>query len=216
MKTLELFAGSQSFSKGIKRFDHDAECITVDMSCHFNPTHNVNLLEWDYTIYPPNYFDMIWASPPCTQYSIAKTRGVRDLEGSDNLVRRVFQIIDYFKPTAWIVENVGTGLLVDRMKDIRDVPMFLTDYCCYGKPVRKRTALWSNKTLDLLLCPGRGQCEQMDGNKHKSSVGNGRYEIQFKSNIPHERFIKKNAIPERLIDTVILQLLRVEPFASPA
>lgn len=206
MNTLELFAGSQSFSKGVKRYNIEALCVTVDMSHHFNPTHHVNLMEWDYTIYPPGYFTMIWASPPCTQYSIAKTRGVRDLEGSDNLVRRVFQIIDYFKPTAWIIENVGTGLLVDRMKDIRDVPMFLTDYCCYGKPVRKRTALWSNKTLDLLLCPGKGLCEQMEGRKHKSSVGNGRYELAFKSEVAHERFIKKNAIPEKLIDLIISQL----------
>jgi hypothetical protein len=206
MHTLELFAGSQSFSKGIKRFDQSASCVTVDLSSHFSPTHHSSILDWDYTIYPSGYFDMIWASPPCTQYSIAKTRGIRDLEGSDALVRKVLEIIDYFNPSAWIIENVGTGLLVDRMKEIRDIPMYLTDYCCYGKPVRKRTALWSNKTLNLLLCPGRGQCDQMEGKKHKSSVGNGRYEIQFKSNIPYERFIKKNAIPEKLIDQIIFQL----------
>lgn len=207
MRTLELFSGSQSFTKGIKRQHVDAECITIDMSHHFNPTHHVNMLEWDYTMYPVGYFDLIWASPPCTQYSKAKSRGIRDLDGADNLVRRVFEIIDYFKPKSWIIENVGTGLLVNRMKDIRDVPIFITDYCCYGKPVRKRTALWSNKTLDLMLCPGRGQCEQMDGNKHISSVGNGRYELKYKSTIPHEQFIKKNGIPELLIDTVINQLL---------
>ena len=207
MRTLELFAGSQSFTKGIKRKYVDAECITVDLSHHFKPTHQVNLLEWDYTIYPPGHFDIIWGSPPCTQYSKAKSRGVRDLEGSDNLVRRVFEIIDYFKPPAWIIENVGTGLLVNRMKNIRDVPIYITDYCCYGKPVRKRTALWSNKTLDLKLCPGKGKCTQMIDSKHKSSVGNGRYEIvKIKNNIPYEQFIKKNGIPEPLIDTVINQL----------
>ena len=208
MRTLELFAGSQSFTKGIKRFDHEAECITVDMSYHFQPTHYVNILEWDYRIYPPGHFDLLWASPPCTQYSKAKSRGVRDLEGADTLVRKVFEIIDYFKPNAWVIENVGTGLLVNRMKNIRDVPIFITDYCCYGKPVRKRTALWSNKELHLMLCPGRDQCDQMIDNKHKSSVGNGRYEIvKYKMNTPYELFIKKNAIPEALIDTVIEQLL---------
>lgn len=215
MRTLELFAGSQSFSKGVKRLDPNAECITVDLLNRFNPTYQVNLLEWDYTIYPQGYFDLIWASPPCTHYSIAKTRGIRDLEGSDQLVRRVFEIIDYFKPISWIIENVGTGLLVERMKNIRDVPIFITDYCCYGKPVRKRTALWSNKILNLLLCPGKDKCNQMDGNKHKSSVGNGRYETKYKTNVPYEQFIKKNAIPERLIDSVLEQLLRVEPCVYP-
>ena len=101
MRTLELFAGSQSFTKGIKQNIIDAECITVDMSHHFKPTHQINLLEWNYTIYPPGHFNIIWASPPCTHYSVAKTRGIRDLEGSDNLVRKVFEIIDYFKPDRW-------------------------------------------------------------------------------------------------------------------
>jgi hypothetical protein len=201
MRTLELFAGSQSFSKGIQLKYPTAECITVDLSSHFQPTHQVNLLEWDYTIYPPGHFDLIWGSPPCTQYSKAKTRGVRDLDGADQLVRRVFQIIDHFKPKAWIIENVGTGLLVNRMKDIRDVPMFLTDYCCFGKPVRKRTALWSNLPLELPLCPGKNNCGQMIDGHHRSSVGNGneRYEPRFKSEIPYERFIRKNAIPQELI-----------------
>lgn len=207
MRTLELFAGSQSFTKGIKRQFADAECITVDMSYHFQSTHHINVLDWDYRIYPPGHFDLLWASPPCTQYSKAKTRGVRDLEGADNLVRKVFEMIDYFKPQAWVIENVGTGLLVNRMKDIRDVPIFMTDYCCYGKPVRKRTVLWSNKTLRLLLCPGRGQCNQMIDNKHISSVGNGRYELKYRNTIPYESFIRKNAVPDLLIDAVIDQLL---------
>lgn len=199
MRTLELFAGSQSFSKGVHAAYTTAECITVDMSPHFNPTHLTDLLAWDYTIYPPGHFDLIWGSPPCTQYSIAKTRGVRDLDGADDLVRRVFQIIDYFQPKAWIVENVGTGLLVKRMKDIRDVPMFLTDYCCYGKPVRKRTALWSNLLLDLPLCAGKGNCGQMINGRHLSSTGNGKYEAKPNSDVAHERFIKRNAIPQELI-----------------
>jgi hypothetical protein len=206
MRTLELFAGSQSFTKGIKRSEHDAECITVDMSNHFKPTHHINLLEWDYKIYPSGHFDLLWASPPCTQYSIAKTRGTRDLEGADTLVRRVFEIIDYFKPKAWVIENVGTGLLVNRMKNIRDVPIFMTDYCCYGKPIRKRTALWSNKTLNLMLCPGRGECKQMIDNRHKSSCGNGRCEAIPTRNISYERFVKRNGIPDQLINTVIHQL----------
>lgn len=207
MRTLELFAGTGSFSKGIKRLFPDAQCIMVDLLNRFEPTHCVNLLEWDYRIYPPGHFNIIWGSPPCTNYSIAKTKGERDLEGADALVRKVFEIIDYFKPTAWIIENVGTGLLVERMKAIRDVPVFLTDYCCYGKPVRKRTALWSNKVLDLLLCPGKGKCPQMEDGHHLTSVGNRRYEVYRKENLHYDRFIKKNAIPEPLIDAIIPQLI---------
>ena len=67
--TLELFAGTQSFSKGVKRWNSDDTTVTVDILKKFQPTHQANILPWDYTIYPPGHFDIIWCSPPCTEYS---------------------------------------------------------------------------------------------------------------------------------------------------
>ena len=154
MKTLELFSGTKSFSKGIKRHNDANETITLDLLNKFNPTIQINILDWDYKVYEPQYFDVIWCSPPCTEYSKAKTVGVRNLELADKLVNKCFEIIDYLKPKIWIIENVGTGLLVKRMNDIRpNLDSFLVDYCAYGKPYRKRTILWSNIKLDLKLFP---------------------------------------------------------------
>ncbi len=53
---------------------------------------------WDFRKYPRGYFELIVASPPCTEYSRAKTIGARDLEGADALVQRTLQIIQYFAP----------------------------------------------------------------------------------------------------------------------
>lgn len=204
MRTLELFAGTQSFTKGIKRSDPDAVCITVDQSIRYRPTICTNIMEWDYRSYPTGYFDRIWASPPCQQYSIAKTRGVRDLEGADALVRKAFEIIDYFQPSSWIIENVGTGLLVQRMETIRPgITFTLADYCAYGKSVRKRTAFWCNRPLTLGTCQGIGQCPSMDGRRHTDSVGNGRY---AKEEIVGDRFAHRNSIPPTLIDDMLRQL----------
>lgn len=204
MKTLELFAGTQSFSKGVKRLNSTNDTVTVDLLDKFNPTYQADILLWDYRQFQPGSFDIIWCSPPCTEYSKAKTRGVRDLQLADDLVRKCFEIIDYLAPQTWIVENVGTGLLVDRMTAIRpNLSSTFVDYCVYGKPYRKRTILWSNVPLHLGLCPGKHSCSQMDGNKHKGSVGNGtkRYnQAGIKS------VWEKDEIPPALIDTILSQL----------
>ena len=204
MKTLELFAGTQSFSKGVLRLSPDNTAITVDLLAKFNPTHQADILEWNYKQYPVGFFDVIWCSPPCTEYSKAKTRGVRDLEGADALVRKCFEIIDYFCPRAWIVENVGTGLLVSRMETLRaGLSSCFVDYCVYGKPYRKRTILWSNVPLHLGLCGGKGMCQGMDGAKHKGSCGNGtqRYNSAGISSV-----WEKDEIPAHLIHTILYQI----------
>lgn len=204
MKTLELFAGTQSFSKGIFRYDNTSAIITIDLLKKFNPTIVVDILNWDYTIYKPGEFDIIWSSPPCTEYSKAKTRGVRNLELADSLVIKTFEIIDYFKPKSWIVENVGTGLLVKRMNTIRpNLNSYMVDYCCYGKPYRKRTILWSNKKLLLDTCGGVGVCNQMYDKKHIGSCGNGTTKY---NSIKINSVWEKDSIPELLIDLLISQL----------
>jgi len=89
------------------------------------------------------------------------------------LVSKCFEIIDYLKPRVWILENVGTGLLVKRMESIRpNLNHYMVDYCYYGKPYRKRTILWSNKELQLNLCEGAGKCKSMEDNHHIANIGN--------------------------------------------
>lgn len=204
MRTLELFSGTQSFSKAVIRQSDKNETITVDILKKFGPTIVCDIEKWDYKIYPPGYFDIIWCSPPCTQYSKAKTRGERNLTEADRLVRKSFEIIDYFNPTVFIIENVGTGLLVERMKDIRDIPAQFVDYCSYGKPYRKRTAIWSNISFDFKLCSGVGVCESMVGRKHKGSCGNAKaiYNVSGPTTL-----WEKNSIPESLVDNIVKQIL---------
>jgi hypothetical protein len=197
MRTLELFAGTQSFSK---RMNAETK-ITVDILDKFNPTHKADILTWDYRIYPPGHFDIVWCSPPCTEYSKAKTHGVRNLELADNCVRRCFEIIDYFQPRVWLVENPATGLLLKRMESIRPgIQYYIADYCAYGAPYRKRTAFWCNIPLELYTCFGTGKCHSMDGNKHIGSCGNGTTNY---NSIGITSVWEKDAIPEYLIDNLI-------------
>ena len=56
-------------------------------------------MDWDFRVeFPPGHFHLIAAAPPCTEYSIANTVGVRNLEWADQLVHRTKVIIEYFNP----------------------------------------------------------------------------------------------------------------------
>ena len=46
----------------------------------FEPTILCDIRSWDYTLFSPEHFDMVWASPVCTEYSRALTMRPRRLE----------------------------------------------------------------------------------------------------------------------------------------
>jgi len=45
-------------------------------------------LEWDYTKLDPNEIDIKWASPPCIEYSIAITFGIRKIDYANKVVKK--------------------------------------------------------------------------------------------------------------------------------
>ena len=89
MKFLELFPGTGSVGKACKEKGYDV--ISVDKSDKFEPTVVAGVLLWDYTVFPPGHFDVIWSSPPCTEYSCANTVGVRDLVAADAIVTKILE-----------------------------------------------------------------------------------------------------------------------------
>ena len=66
MRLLELFSGTGSIGK-----EWPGEMVSVDKQGE--PTHKTCILEWDYKMYPSDHFAFVWASPPCVQYSSART-----------------------------------------------------------------------------------------------------------------------------------------------
>jgi site-specific DNA-cytosine methylase len=106
MKFLELFSGTGSVGTVAKRLHWHV--VSLDLK---NADINCDILEWDYRQYPSGYFDFIWSSPPCIEYSIAKTTGIRKIDEANKIVLKILEIIEYFKPTVWFIENPQTGLL---------------------------------------------------------------------------------------------------------
>ena len=82
MRILDLFAGTSSFGQVADEGGHEIISLDKEMPADIQ----CDILDWDYTAYPSNYFNFIWSSPPCVEYSIAKTRGIRNLELANALV----------------------------------------------------------------------------------------------------------------------------------
>eukprot|EP00873_Tetraselmis_striata_P021730 jgi/Tetstr1/441994/TSEL_003144.t1 len=137
-------------------YGHDkVEYVSVDTTASTRPTHLVDVREWDYrSAYPQGHFDVIWASPPCTEYSTAKTIGVRDLALADSIAQKCLEIIEWFAPRHWFIENPYTGMLRKR-EFMAPLEPFLhrCTYCKYGRDYKKYTAIWTNKAgLELKHC----------------------------------------------------------------
>ena len=174
MNVLELFSGSGSVGNVFAQ--RGWSVTSLDLDPKTDATIHENILIWDFRVFPPGFFDVVWASPCCTQYSCARTsaKTPRNLDLADSLVKRSLEIIDYFQPQVWFLENPTTGLLKTR-PFMRDLPYADLDYCCYCSwGYRKRTRLWTNCGFAGKLCGGVGVCPNMEEGRHRSSAQQGR------------------------------------------
>ena len=182
VKVLELFSGTGSVGKCCKQLGW--ETVSVDLISE--STHKCDIMDFDYKQYHKDSFDIVWASPPCTNYSklqdgwlgrmrkgelYTKEIQEKEMNEDDKLVLRTLEIIDYFKPEYYFIENPATSKMKDRTY-MKDRPFYIVDYCMYSDwGYRKRTRIWTNKKdWNALTC--NKQCGNMVGNLHKNNLGN--------------------------------------------
>ena len=154
------------------------EVVSLDVVAAFEPTPCGDMMEWDFaTQFPEGHFDHARCSPPCAMYSIARTRAKtpRDLEGTDAMVRRCIEIIAYFRPRSWTLENPATGLLPNRAVAAALGKPAVVTYCSYGYPYQKKTAIWSNfgEAWQPRAACDRKTCPQCIDGLHKCTAQRG-------------------------------------------
>ena len=91
---LDLFSGSGSVGEVAKELGYTVISLDRDMEAEIQ----IDIMDWDYSDFPKGFFDVIWASPPCTEYSRAKTTAPRDIEGANEVVQTNLYILEYFEP----------------------------------------------------------------------------------------------------------------------
>tara|TARA_R110000737_G_scaffold239069_1_gene251096 strand:- start:68 stop:700 length:633 start_codon:yes stop_codon:yes gene_type:complete len=150
MKVLELFAGSRSFSKVAEELG--METFTTDINPFYKIDYVSDILNFDESKIPFKP-DIIWASPPCTTFSIAScsTHWTKDkipktkkcLQGI-KMIEKTIEIIQMLKPQVFYIEN-PRGLL--RKMEFMNNDMFIRrtiTYCQYGDNRMKPTDIWTN------------------------------------------------------------------------
>ena len=163
-RLLELFSGTGSVGKVFA--SHGWEVVSLDSDPLFSPTICADILSFDYRQLGGT-FQFIWASPPCTQYSIARSKAKtpRDLEGADACVQRSLDVAAFFQPRAFCIEHPQSGLLKTR-EVVRGLPYFDVDYCSFGASFRKRTRMWSSlPCTPPPLC--KQDCAAREGGRHR-------------------------------------------------
>jgi hypothetical protein len=157
LKVLDLYAGTRSISKAFEARGH--ECFTIENDTdHPNISWYVDILK----VSPEDIIermggapDVIWASPPCTSYSIAAISHHRTREPnenllpksdfakvSDELVKHTLYLIQRLRPKYWYIENPVGGLR--KMDFMWMLTRHTVWYCQYGDDRAKPTDLWTN------------------------------------------------------------------------
>ena len=162
---LELFSGTKSVGKVAAAMGFEVISVDRDMPATIKP----DIMHWNYREIPEGVFDFIWASPPCTEYSMALTTRPRKIDEANEIVKRTLEIIEYFKPRFWVIENPQTGLLKTQ-SFMFDLPYKDIDYCKYGMKYRKRTRLWNNITTWVPKALCNKDCGNIEGNRHVATA----------------------------------------------
>ena len=146
MRALVLFKGTGSVDRSLENHGFEVDSLDIDAKC--GATWTSDILTWEaWRDIPAKTYDFIWASPPCTQYSIARTTAKvsRNLQLADSIVARTLEIIAWLDPKGYLMENPQTGYLKTR-EVVQEIPFKDVCYCRYSDGdkhrYRKPTRLW--------------------------------------------------------------------------
>ncbi len=177
MRLLDLFAGTHSVGNVARELGY--EVVSLDLA---NADICCDVLDWKYDKYPVGYFDIIWASPPCDCFSSLKRCNIGrfgitaesiDADISNiglPILRRAQEIIKYFNPVQYYIENPATGYM--KLYIDKSISWFDVDYCKYTDwGYRKRTRIWHGSPIpDFVPQICKKDCGYIENGRHLMNV----------------------------------------------
>jgi hypothetical protein len=154
MKVLELFAGSRSIGKVCEEMEY--RVFSSDWTPFDGIDYAVDINQFD-TEKVPFIPDVIWASPPCTTFSVAsigkhwtldRRPKTQDALMGLQILKKTIEIIEFYMKynpnLIWYIENPrGMMRKVNVWDSIQHIRHTVT-YCQYGDTRMKPTDIWTN------------------------------------------------------------------------
>lgn len=153
MLIFDFFAGTGSATKAFRDAGHTV--VRFELDSQFESEENVNIMDVTAERLLDQYGvpDFIWASPPCTAFSVAsighhwvaggnnpipKTQLAKD---NQELVAKTIELITELQPRhGFLIEN-PRGML-RKLAVVSGLPRQTITYCQYGDDRQKPTDLW--------------------------------------------------------------------------
>lgn len=199
MIVFDFFSGTGSATQAFKDAGHTV--ISFELNGNFVATEHVNVMELtaEYLLEKYGQPDFIWASPPCTAFSIAAVPHHWEMGGKNpvakselavesiELVTYTLDLIKQLKPQhGWLMEN-PRGML-RKLKIVHNIPRRTLTYCQYGERYMKPTDLWGvvNGWTPRKPCNNGMPCHEGSPRGSHNKGVQGLMNAEERSRVPYE------------------------------
>ena len=198
MKVLELFAGSRSFSKVAEEFGYKTYTTDVEPFNRIDQVCDIFDFNIDKMLNEFGKPDIIWASPPCTYFSVSSIGHHWNKDHTPKTKEAVLGV-KIVEETKWIIKNLEPKYLyienprgkLRKLDVIKKEPYFrkTVTYCSYGEDRMKPTDIWTNNfnwNPKQICFNGNRDCHHQPAPRGSRTGTQGMANAYEKSKVPYQ------------------------------
>jgi len=222
-RVLDLFCGLGGFSQAFAESER-WDVTTVDIEDRFDTDIRADVFD----LRPSDFdgaVDVVLASPPCTQFSLAASRFERVVDGEPQtdaaadavaLVYHTIGLIRGLSPSYWLLEN-PQGYL----RQFLGEPTGRVTFCQYGTDWMKPTDLWGTHPpgLSYRACSYGESCHVDNTDQEHGGLGNcnvsGTRDAAERAKVPYDLSAAIRDAAERALDGEVAEQQTLGEVTAP-